>query len=398
MQNTEYWILFQAVFGYGTARTPKALEHFGHPSAIFDKPFAKLAATGFFTKAELSRLAEASVLQAQTVLEKCRKIGCRVLTPDDDEYPDRLRQTYACPSVLYVLGELNGLDEQLAIAVVGTRNNTLYGKRAAEELSQELAGRGVVIVSGLASGIDTISHTAAIKAGGKTIAVLGNGIDTIYPAANKELHRSILEHGGAVITEFPPGCGVLPYHFPIRNRIISGLSQGTLVIEGTRHSGSLITAGHALAQGRDVFAVPGSIYSDASAGANWLISQGAVPVSSWRDIVEEYESFIEFEEMPNLLVTNDQGFDNIETNVYNRQKEDVSPVQQELTGVRKEKDKPDFLTETQQQVLNVLGEEPMTADSIHAKSGLSVSTVLSSLTQMEIFGVIKAYPGRRFGL
>ena len=227
---------------------------------------------------------------------------------------------------------------------------------------------------------------------------MGNVIDTIYPAANKELHRSILEHGGAVITEFPPGCGVLPYHFPIRNRIISGLSQGTLVIEGTRHSGSLITAGHALAQGRDVFAVPGSIYSDASAGANWLISQGAVPVSSWRDIVEEYEFFIEFEEMPNLLVTNDQGFDNIETNVYNRQKEDVSPVQQELTGVRKEKDKPDFLTETQQQVLNVLGEEPMTADSIHAKSGLSVSTVLSSLTQMEIFGVIKAYPGRRFGL
>lgn len=396
MQEAAYWILFQNVFGCGTARSQKVLDHFGHPGAIFDIPYAKLAAEGSFTKGELTRLAAATSSAAQQVLDRCRELGCRVLTPADGEYPDRLRQIYAPPSVLYVLGSLEGLDQSLAIAMVGTRSHTSYGKRAASDIAEGLARRGVAVVSGLAAGIDADSHGAALRAGGRTIAVLGNGIDTIYPASNRELHRLILERDGAVITEFPPGSGVQPYHFPIRNRIISGLCQGTVVVEGARHSGSLITAGHALAQGRDVFAVPGNIYSPMSQATNWLISQGAVPVASWRDILEEYNYLIE--EEPDPQAQKQGGFDNIEANVYNRQKGKAAKVEEASSRTAQQQMLPACLTENQRAVLRALEAEPADADTITARCGLPVGTVLAALTQLELFGHLKVHPGRRFSL
>ena len=396
MEEAAYWILFQSVFGYGTARSQKVLEQYGHPGAIFDTPYAQLAAGGGFTKGELARLSGATVSAAQQVLDRCARLGCRVITPSHKLYPRRLGEIYAPPAVLYVLGDVEGLDESLAIAMVGTRSRTTYGQRAASDIAGGLARQGVVIVSGLALGIDTDSHAAALRGSGRTIAVLGNGIDTVYPAANRELHRQILERGGAVITEFPPGSGVQPYHFPIRNRIISGLCQGTVVVEGTRHSGSLITAGHALAQGRDVFAVPGSIYSPMSQATNWLISQGAIPISGWRDILSQYEHLIETPADPSPPKSR-EGFDNIEVNVYNRQKGNAA---KEKTGSSRTEQQvlPVCLTPNQQTVYQVLEGEPLDADAITARCGLPVGSVLAALTQLELLGHIHVHPGRRFSL
>ncbi|WP_071433442.1 DNA-processing protein DprA [Angelakisella massiliensis] len=402
MSSTLEWMIFQRIFGYGTTRGQKLLERFGSPERLLAAYVPQMEPGEPFTKTELSKLSERSRYEqwAERTLERCWKLGCQVLTPDSPQYPARLRNIYSFPAVLYVLGELGEIDEQPAIAVVGTRKCTDYGRRAAEEFSWELARRGVIIVSGLALGIDSISQEAALKAGGRTIAVLGNGIDTVYPAQHRPLHRAILEHGGAVVSEYPPQEGAQPFFFPLRNRIISGLSLGTLVVEGTRHSGSLITAGHAVTQNRDVFAVPGSIYSPQSAGPNWLIGQGALPVSSWEEILAQYPwlTFSEPKEQPPLQIS----FDNPTPSVYNGQKGASSRPQKQKKACGSEAPKggkteaPSYLTENQRRIFELLGEEPVSADRIVEQTGLPVPVVLANLTQLEIFGLVRTHPGRRF--
>lgn len=403
------WIRFQRAFGYGTTRGQKLLTRFGHPSAIFGEPPQRLARTGIFTPAELRNLAkEATEEAARKVLDFCNDYGCDVLTPDDPDYPLRLREIYNFPAVLYVRGSLAGLDEQLTIAMVGTRKTTDYGLRAADTIAGELAEKGAVIVSGMARGIDTASHTAALKAGGRTIAVLGCGIDIVYPPENAQLEELIIRYGGAVVTEFPPGEQPLPFHFPIRNRIISGLSNGVVVVEGTRRSGSLITAGHAFAQNRDVFAVPGSIFSPASSGPNYLLSQSAKAVESVESILEEYEYLIQWEprQQPEKIISQKppSSFEESEKNGYNderrsREKDRPGREEREKEQEPAQQPLPAFLNETQQKVYDVLADGGVrTADYIAAQSGLPISPVLSALTQMEIFGLVRTHPGRRFSL
>lgn len=385
------WIRFQRLFGFGTSRSQKVLDEIGHPANFFELPKEELEKYLRLTQAEERRMAEATEDHAERILAFCDDYGCRILTPDDEEYPERLKHIYAPPSVLYVLGSLAGLEDTLAIAMVGTRHNTDYGRRAAESISGELAAQGVTIVSGMAYGIDTICHRAVLRANGRTIAVWGTGIDKPYPAANRELAKAIVQSGGAIVTEFPPGEEPLPFHFPIRNRIIAGLCQGTVVVEGGYHSGSLITAGHALTQNRDVFAVPGGIFASMSQAPNWLISQGAVMARNGGDILKEYEHFIK--KVPVSSENGDSPFDNPLGNGYNERKNlDASKTSQ--SGVQLSLSQ--CLTDLQRQVYDALGEEPSSSDQIMARCGLPVGTVLAALTQMEIFGLVTVHPGRLF--
>ena len=206
------------------------------------------------------------------------------LAQDDKYYPNKLKSIYDPPELLYCLGDIRLLNEP-SIAIVGTRNASNYGKRIAYNLSQELSKRGVTIISGLASGIDSYAHEGAFKNVGKTIAVLGSGIDVIYPKENEDLYKSIIKNGGLIVSEFPLGTKPEKDNFPKRNRIISGLSDGVVVVEAKKKSGALITADLALEQGRSVFAVPGNIDSQNSEGTNNLIKEGAVPVTSYLDIL-----------------------------------------------------------------------------------------------------------------
>ena len=250
----------------------------------------------------------------------------------------------------------------------------------------------MVTVSGLAAGIDSCCHDATVEAGGRTIAVQGCGIDVTYPAANRELKKKILQSGGAVITEFPPGMEPQAYHFPIRNRIIAGLSHGTLVVEGERRSGSLITAGCALTEGRDVFAVPGNVDASMSDAPNWLIREGATMVRDAGDILEEY---------------NLRDYDAVHPG-GEAEAEQLSLCEKQ-PGKPKKKAAPakpypqrnddvmvEMLNQNQRTVLNTLNSEPMTADEVVTATGLSVPEVLSVLTQLEIFGIIKIHAGHRF--
>lgn len=402
------WIRFQKTFGCGTTRGQKVLDRFdGRPEAIFQGPMEKLSASGLFTAGELKNMTAAgSEESAWKVLDFCEDYGCEALTPDDEEYPNCLRQIYNCPAVLYVRGSLAGLDESLAIAMVGTRRPSDYGIKAARMIAGGLAEKGAVIVSGLARGIDTVSHTAALKAGGKTVAVLGCGIDIVYPAENARLMELIIRGGGAVVTEFPPGEQPLHFHFPVRNRVISGLSQGVVIVEGTRRSGSLITASHAYAQNRDVFAVPGSIFSDASEGPNYLLSQHAKAVDCVEAILEEYEYRLQWEprEKEKEKIFSEKppsSFEESEKNGYNdeRRPEDrPDRKRREASKTVVRQPLPAYLDEAQRKVCETLTRQPVTADYIAAQSGLPTPAILSALTQLEIFGLVETHPGRRFSL
>ncbi len=279
-----------------------------------------------------------------------------IIRETDSDYPLLLAQIPYPPFVLYGTGRFSALESQLSFGVVGTRKPTSYGIQATELITETLSRAGACVISGLALGIDAIAHRTTVEAGGATIAVLGSGIDdaSIYPQSNRGLARRITESGGMVISEYPPGTPALREHFPARNRIISGMSKGILVVEAQEKSGALITARFALEQNRDVFAVPGSIFSLSSKGTNTLIQEGAKPVSCGEDILKEYG--IEY-------TTN--------------------------TG------ESEPLDETEERILDVLAES-RTVDDIKALTGLDTSTIIASLSLLEMKGRIRAIEGERY--
>lgn len=388
------WIRFQQVFGFGTTRAVNAMKQWHTPFSFFEVDEADWRRKGL-TDTECDRARAAKKFDTEPILEYCERNAVRIFTPDSAEYPDRLRHIYNPPSVLYVAGSWPDLDRVLAIAIVGTRRCTAYGDRVARQLSEELAHCGVVTVSGLAAGIDTCCHDATVKAGGRTIAVQGCGIDITYPASNRKLKEQIICSGGAVISEFPPGMEPFAHHFPIRNRIIAGLSCGTVVVEGEQHSGSLITAGIALSENRDVFAVPGGIDQQMSQAPNRLIHDGAIMVRDVSDILAEYDLEEYRISRPNVqnegktpqqlsLFEGNMGVSKANTCTASRSKA-PAPLQQ-----------LDHLNEAQRTVLAAMSSDPMNTDEIVEKCELPVSTVLSVLTQLEIFGIIKIHAGHRY--
>jgi DNA processing protein len=295
-----YWVLLSMAAGIGPVRFQRLIEICGGARGAWLASDLELATAGLErrTADSLRRLRHKTSPAAASA--RLRKLGIDALTLLDDEYPSNLRQVADPPPVLFVRGRLIVSDAR-AVALVGTRRATGYGYAVAERLAGDLAGAGVTVVSGLAKGIDTAAHRAALEAGGRTIAVLGNGLDQVYPPENSGLARQIVERdSGAVISEFAPAIPPDAVNFPRRNRIISGLSAGTVIIEAGERSGALITADFALEQGRDVLAVPGSIFSPVSAGTNELIKQGATPVTCATDVLTIFETRDDLRESPPL--------------------------------------------------------------------------------------------------
>jgi len=280
----KFWVAFSKIERIGPQKFKRLYQHFPDLQTAWQASFGELL------KADLQNKDIEAILEVKTKInpdrewEKLEKLGIKVMTIREKEYPKLLKEIYSPPALLYIKGNLpENLD--FTLAVVGTRKITTYGQQITPEIVKDLARANLIIVSGLALGIDALAHQSCLEAGGKTIAVLGSGLDLIYPVANRQLADKIIENG-AIISEYPLGTQPLKQHFPARNRIISGSSLGTLVIEGDRDSGSLITARCALEQNREVFAVPGSVYNQASVGPNNLIKMGAKPVTAAHDVLE----------------------------------------------------------------------------------------------------------------
>lgn len=396
MVDSIYWIWFQEIFGIGTRRAEEILSHIIEPVNLYELSREQLEDMTILTEAEIDKIIGTTLDNAEKHQAKADELGYEVLTPYDIRYPDSLRNIYSKPLTLYVKGDVAALDDsKLMIAMVGTRDFTEYGKIVADEISGDLVKCGAVVVSGLAIGIDTISHAGAIKAGGKTIAVMGCGIDVDYPKQNTELKEMIAKNG-AVVSEYPPGTQPLPHNFPIRNRIISGLCRGTVVVEADIKSGSLITAGHALAQDRDVFAVPGRITDNMSRGTNKLITQGAKPVTNVNDILTEY-TYGEYD--ISLKVINLQ---HLKKKYRHMLQDKANAPVQTMTSVELDEVStgkrlpPEYLNDVQLMIYTLLDNVPKNTDYIAQTLGLRISQVLAALTELEVYGLIKAYPGRMF--
>lgn len=352
MDDTKYWLAINSNTKIGPANFQKLFNYFGDLKKAWEADSGDLVRAGLSQKIIESFLETRQQIKPEKELEKLNKLKIKILTLKDKSYPLNLKEIHLPPPVLYIKGEILPEDEQ-ALGVVGTRKMTIYGKRACSEIVWGLAKNKITVVSGLALGIDAVAHRTALEAGGRTIAVLGSGLDRVYPASNLQLAQKIVnENRGAVISEFPLGTISFKSNFPQRNRIISGLSLGTLVVEAAQRSGALITANFTLEQNRQVFAIPGSIFSSQSAGCNNLIKLGAKAVSSYLDILDDL---------------------NIPDKWLGQSAEEIKPE-----------------TKEEMEILKILDrDEPIQIDKIIQKTGFEVSQVSSTLMLMEIKGMVK---------
>jgi len=367
------WIALTVTPGLGATRTRKLVEHFGSVERVFQASLTEVEAAGVPAESAQSVALGKSIEQAEQQLEKAAAAGASILSIEDDGYPERLREIYDPPVVLFVRGNVQALSEA-GIAVVGTRHPTPYGLGMSERLACDLAGAGVIIISGLARGVDTAAHRGAVNARGKTVAVFGTGVDEIYPRENKKLAEQILANGGALISEFPVGTFPAPQNFPIRNRIISGLSVGVLVIEGGEFSGTRITARCALEQCREVFAVPGNVTTKNSWTPNTLIKQGAKLVATWEDVWEELPADTRLR---------------LEAQ---RAPESSEPQTASLFG------QPELPPHEQKVFSLIRADEAVQIDTLVEKLDgvLSSSELFSALFELELMGKIRQMPGKNF--
>jgi DNA processing protein len=288
------WLALVLTPGMGAKRIWKAMARLGSEERLFEASLTELEGLGLPAHSAQFCFEGKAREAAENELSRVIEAGGEILTPADDGYPTRLREIYDPPAVLWVRGSVQLLSKP-GIAVVGTRHPSPYGTGMAEMLSRDLAARGVVILSGMARGVDTAAHKGALEAKGKTVAVWGTGIDVIYPKENKKLAEEIVARGGAIVSEFPMGTFPAPQNFPIRNRILSGMSVGVLVIEAAEYSGTRITARLAMEQNRDVYAVPGNVTNKNAWGPNTLIKQGAKLTATWEDVWEELSSEVKLQ-------------------------------------------------------------------------------------------------------
>src|SRR5260221_13007822 len=370
------WIALNMTPGVGPRVTGRLLEHFGSAEAIFDAPRRELALLRLPPETVESIASRELHARAEAEIERVRKLAGDILVLDDGVYPALLRETYDPPVVLYAKGAWDECLERPCVAVVGSRRCSTYGQNAALMMSRELAQRGVTIVSGLARGIDAAAHRGALEAGGRTVAVMGTGLDRIYPRDHKKLGDEILNRGGALVTQFPLGTPPVSENFPYRNRVISGLSLGVLVIEAAENSGSLITARLAMEQNREVFAVPGNITSRNSFGTNYLIKgAGAKLVQQWQDIATELPPKFAAKLLPPPF-----GEMNKEKSLADR-----------LAFV------PEGLSGNETSVFNLLStDSPLQIDTLAEATKLSITQLTSALLALEMRELIRALPGMCF--
>jgi DNA processing protein len=349
MDDKRYWIGFTLVKGVGAVRFQRLLERFGDAESAWKASPADLARAGLGLKMIERLVAVREKADLSLIWDQIQSKGIQVLTWRDEAYPQRLKEIEQPPPVLYLRGDLTP-EDAWAVAIVGTRRVTPYGRQVTEEIASYLAANGVTVVSGLARGVDAIAHHAALRAGGRTLAVLGSGVDRIYPPENRAMAEAIIQHG-AIMSDYAPGTAPEASNFPPRNRIISGLSLAVVVIEAGETSGALITAEFAAEQGREIFAVPGNILAPQSKGTNKLIQRGALPLLSASDI------------MQTLNLTR--------------------------VGQHKAARKALPSDEVEARLLETMSEEPLHVDEIRNQTGLPVEKVSASLIMMELKGMVR---------
>jgi DNA processing protein len=342
-------VAFSGIPGIGRVRISQLKEYFGSLQEAWKAPEGKLKQAGLDSRSTSALVTLRPRISLDAEIEKLERYRVKVFVYEDPLYPLRLKEIYDYPPVLYVRGSLPAEDEPY-LAIVGTRRPTIYGRQVTEEIVADLARSKITIVSGLARGIDSVAHRAALDAGGKTVAVFGSGLDIVYPGENAKLAQAIMEHG-ALVSEYPLGVKPRAENFPLRNRIMSGLSLGVLVVEAGEKSGALITAHQAVEQNREVFAIPGSILSPASQGTNRLIQEGAKLVRNYTDILQEL----------NLTIV-----------VQQAEIKEFSPAD-----------------EVESAILKQLSSEPNHIDEICRRSGLTMSEVSSTLAMLELKGIAK---------
>lgn len=389
----EHWIRYQLALGAGCRKTGEMISYFGSAEKLFENSEYEWKLSGIFTPQQIIKLKNSTLESAYKVIEDCNKVGCGIVTPNDKLYPRMLKGLDDLPAVLYYRGDLRFLIHRIAIAVVGTREANENSLSVAKSLSASLCRSGAIIISGGALGVDSAAHTGAIESGGKTLAVLGNGFGSNYLSVNEELRNSVAQNG-AVVTEYPPYSPAISRNFPIRNRIISGLSHGTVVVEAGVKSGSLITANIALEQGRDVFAVPGDVMSDKFRGVHKLINDGAKPVFSAMDVLEgyavKYPGVLDIEKIETELTMSG----NVEKINTKTPTEESGKITRQVT-IEKVVDLS-ALSDDAKIVYAVFGDEPIHIDDIKRKTGLNVSRIFSCVTELELSDFIVSEAGKLY--
>jgi DNA processing protein len=356
MDEKKYWVGFNLIKGIGAVRMQGLVAYFGDLESAWRADPADLAEAGLGSKL-IERVIQAREnVDLDRVWAKIESQGIQILTWEDEAYPSRLKEIDQPPPVLYIRGEYLP-DDLFAVAIVGTRRVTPYGRQVTEEISSFLAANGITVISGLARGVDAIAHQTALRAGGRTIGVLGSGVDKIYPPEHRAMAEQMMERG-AIISDYAPGTPPDASNFPPRNRIISGLSLAVVVIEAGETSGALITAEFAAEQGREVFAVPGSILAPQSKGTNKLIQNGALPLLTAKDLMQVLD----------------------------------------LTRVGEQKAARKILPadETEARLLNVLGREPLHVDEIRNQADLPIEKVSAALALMELKGMVRQVGGMNY--
>jgi DNA processing protein len=363
------WIALSFIIGVGSRTAAVLIDRFGSPAAVFESSSHSLESAGLRRETIDAIKSSEPREKAAREIEELVRLGGEALTLANERYPKLLRETYDPPIVIYCLGDVASAFSQPAIAIVGSRRCSTYGRNVAEKLSRDLAERGVTIVSGLARGIDSAAHRGALDGRGLTVGVMGTGLDAVYPKENRKLAARIAEQG-VLVTEFALATPPVSQNFPFRNRVISGLTLGVMVVEGAERSGSLITARLAYEQGRDVFAVPGNITSAKSFGPNYLIQDGAKLVQTWRDVIEELPL-----EMKAAILSAERGEQTIK--------------QANFDGVD--------LADSERKVLKMLNtDDPVHIDQLISKAGLTSGELMNALLKLEMLDRIRQLPGKSF--
>jgi len=367
------WMALILSPGMGAIRSWRTMQRLGDAASLLTLPLTELEGLGLPAAAAQFVADGRALAAAEDEVRKAEEAGVAFLTPEDETYPERLRQIYDPPAVLWLRGDPAILNLP-GIAVVGTRHPSTYGQGMAELLARDLAARGLVIQSGMARGIDTAAHKGALAAGGKTVAVWGTGVDVIYPKENKRLAEEILLKGGAIVSEFPLGTFPAPQNFPVRNRIISGMSLGVLVVEAGEYSGTRVTARCALEQGRDIYAVPGNVTNKNAWGPNTLIKQGARLTATWEDIWEDLPSDVRVQ-----LTAGDESSPGGTASLF----------PENVAG----------MGEQERQVLSVLAmDNAVQLDELIEKleGSMGAAEIFAALFELELAGQIRQLPGKNY--
>ncbi|MCI9263423.1 MAG: DNA-protecting protein DprA [Oscillospiraceae bacterium] len=396
MANLKYFLWLTTRKGFQTGEVNGLLSYFGTPEAIYFAQGEEYDLLGL-SERKKQALKDKDLGEAEKILENCDRLGIHIMTIQDADYPERLGQIYDPPCVLYWMGKPLNVDDQLTVGVVGTRKSTPYGDDLAGRLGLDLARAGAVLISGMAEGIDSRGLRGALRGGGSVISVLAGGLDVVYPKENRYLYRDVVT-AGTLLSEYPPGTEPAGFHFPVRNRIISGLSMGLVVVEAGEPSGALISARHALEQNREVFAFPGPVGAAASLGCNRIIQRGeAKLILSAADIMEEFQLLFPGKVRTPPPMEEGETLQRLEgepapTGIKEAKEVDKAPDRAYISL----SDDPEAFTEDQRDILLCIQHRSLRMDDISEQTQIPARRVSSALTLLQLQDMVEEKPGKRF--